>query len=83
MKIPENRHYYSLITENVDSMPKQNSGKGRFRGGVDHPPDQTGGKSASSSLGGIDAPASKSNYIFYIFGFVIIDSQLPKCTKHM
>ena len=26
---------------------------------------------------------SKSKYIFYIFGFVITDSQLPKCTKHM
>jgi len=46
-------------------VPKQNSGEGRGslrpgdlgEEGVDHPPDQTGGKSASSSLGGIDAPA--------------------------
>jgi len=56
MKMPVNRHYYSLVTENV-------AGRGEgvyvlvfFLGGVDHPPDQTGGKSASSSLGGIDAP---------------------------
>ena len=42
-------------------VPNQNSGEGRGSlrpgdlrggGGVDHPPDQTGGKSASSSLGG-------------------------------
>ena len=46
-------------------MPNQNNGEGRgclrpgdLRGGMDHPPDQTGGKSASSSLGGIDAPGA-------------------------
>jgi len=31
MKIPVNRHYYSLVTENVDSVyvPNKNSGDGR------------------------------------------------------
>jgi len=60
MKIPVNRHYYSLATENVDSMcQSKTAGRGvlvTWGEGVDHPPDQTGGKSASSSLGGIDAP---------------------------
>jgi len=52
MKIPVNRYYYSLVTENVDSMRKtKTAGRGE-RGslrpvdlglGVDHPPDQTGG----------------------------------------
>jgi len=59
MKIPVNRHYYSLVTENVDSMcqTKQQGGaresiRSGDLGGGDHPPDRTGGKSASSSLGG-------------------------------
>ena len=51
MKMPENRHYYSLVTKSRFYVPKQNSGEGRGslrpgdlgEEGVDHPPDQTGG----------------------------------------
>jgi len=57
MQIPVNRHYYSLITENVDSMCQtKTAGRGGgvyilvvLRREVDDPADQTGGKSASWS----------------------------------
>jgi len=62
MKIPVNRHYYSLVTENVNSMC-QNKAAGRGEGvyvlviygwGGGGPPSRPnrGRKSASSSLGG-------------------------------
>ena len=60
MKIPVNRHHREPGNRKFKFyVPNQNSGEGRgslrpgdLGGGVDHPPDQTGGKSASSSLGG-------------------------------
>jgi len=61
MKIPVNRYYYSLVTENVDSM-RQTKTAGRGERGSLRPVDlgggwttlqtKRGGKSASSSLGG-------------------------------
>ena len=50
MKIPVNMHYYSMVTENVDSMHQtktKGTGGGVYvlvvlRGG-DDPPDKTGG----------------------------------------
>ena len=60
MKIPVNRHYYSLVTENVDSMCQtKTAGRGGgvyvlavLRGGVDDPPDQTGGSLRPGLWGG-------------------------------
>ena len=64
MKIPVNRHYYSLVTfycgEGWRSLRIDGLKGG---GGVDDPPDQTGGKSVSWSLGGIDAPALTAFFI--------------------
>jgi len=63
MKIPVNRHYYSLVTENVDSICQtKTEGRGGgvyvlvvLRGEVDDPPDQTGGVCVLV-FGVIDAP---------------------------
>jgi len=75
MKIPVNRHYYSLVTENVDSMCQTKTvGRGEgvyvlviYGGWTMHPPDETGGKSGSSSLGGIDASGFYGG-VFDVFG---------------
>jgi len=62
MKIPVNMHYYSLVTENVDSMCQtKTAGRGEAAresirpgdlGGGGPPSRPNRGKSASSSLGG-------------------------------
>jgi len=63
MNIPVNRHYYSLVTEKVDSrayVPNKNSGEGQgslrvlvvLRGGGGRPSRPNRLKSASWSLGG-------------------------------
>ena len=71
MKIPVIRHYYSLITENVDSVPKQNSGEGR---GSLRPGDLRVGRGWTTLqtkqgeevcvlvFGGIDAPDKMSEF---------------------
>ena len=68
MKILLNRHHYSLYSNRkcrfyVSNKKQRGRGWGVYvlvvlkGGGVDDP-GQTGGKSASSSLGGIDAPVA-------------------------
>jgi len=67
MKIP-NRYYYSLITENVDSMCQTKTAgerRGSLRpggfkgGGVDDPGQTKQGGVCVLDLGGIDAPVTE------------------------
>ena len=67
------KHYYSLVTENVDSLCQtKTAGRGEgvyvlviffLGGGVDHSPDQTGGKVCVLVFGGDRRPCQVRQYL--------------------